>query len=414
MKKTVLFLVLLLFLMGCEQGSNTEKFAQAIEEASQVAPQLEEPVVVTEKMETEMTEPEKTEAETEKTEHTETVEGTQESITIDMVAVGDIMFHNVQVSYAQTADGYDFTGSFEMVRPMIENADIAVGNFETTSNPEYEYSGYPQFNTPAEAIDAIQGAGFDVLSTINNHTLDTYIEGVDSTIDAIRSRGLDNFGTRKDADEPILIKEVNGISIAFLGYTYAFNGLEYTVTDEEFFAKLSPLREEIIEREIKEARELADVIVVYPHWGVEYSRWPSEEQQYLAHKMVEWGAHLVLGSHPHVVQPQEWTTHPDGNEAYIIYSMGNFLSSQRLEYNEDIHVEQSVLLNMQITKDEEGIHIDQVNPIPLWVDETDERLFVTLPAQQTLDEGALDGWRLDRIQQAIDDTNSILSESVGE
>lgn len=411
MKKWTFLLLIILLMTAC-QGDDIQSVT--VPETGMVTESMAETELLneTELLETEAAETEATEEETEATEEETDVESTS----IRMTAVGDIMFHITQLNYSDFGDHYDFTESFEPMRPYIENADIAVGNYETTTNPDYEYSAYPQFNTPAAALDAIKGVGFDVLSTVNNHTLDTYIEGVDTTIDAIRERDLAQFGTRKTPDEPILVKEVNGIKIAFLAYTYGFNGLEYTVSDEDYYNKLSPLKESIFEEEITEARELADLIVVYPHWGIEYSRWPSEEQQYFAHRMVELGAHLVLGSHPHVVQPQEWTEHPDGNEAYIIYSMGNYLSGQRLEHNEDIHVEQSVLLDIAITKDADGIHIDEVNTVPLWVDRTDHGLYQTLPAEDILNNHRDDyaDWRLDRMQQAVDDTRSILSETVGE
>ncbi len=367
----------------------------------------------------ELTEPETTEESTESTEATEEGRKKTKPAQIRISAVGDIMFHMPQITYAETSDGYDFSDSFEMLAPYIERADFAIGNYETTTTPdEYEYAGYPMFNAPPEAIDAIKAAGFDALSTANNHCIDTRLIGIDSTIDHIRERGLAQFGTHKVADEPIEIVEIGGIKIALLSYTYGFNGMEQILTDEEYETKVEPLDGDNIEADIKQAKaDGAELVIIYPHWGIEYNRYPSDEQISLAANMVEWGADLVLGSHPHVVQPQEWVQAPDGRRAYVIYSMGNFISGQRLEYNEDIHVEQSVLLDIIVERDDKGqITVASVDPIPLWVDRTDDGLFRTVVAQDGLTTYAdrFADWKIDRIQSAYDDTMDVLSWDIGE
>lgn len=343
----------------------------------------------------------------------------KEPVTFRIAAVGDIMFHMPQVEYAQTGEGYDFNDSFALVAPYIRRADFAIGNFETTSTPDmYPYSGYPMFNTPPQSIDAIKEAGFDALSTANNHCIDTYDDGIASTIREIRARGLYQFGTHAEAGEPIETAEVKGVKIAMLSYTYGFNGMEQTLTDEQYNTLVEPLSPEKIKADIERAREEgAELVILYPHWGIEYNRMPSQEQQDLAHSMAEWGADLVLGSHPHVVQPQEWVRTADGRKAYIIYSMGNFLSGQRLEYNEDIHVEQSVLLDIGIERTKEGqVIVSDVQPIPLWVDRTDNGLFRTVAAADGLGEhrDLFADWKIDRIQRALDDTNDVLGWDVGE
>lgn len=359
-----------------------------------------------------------TEAVTE-TEAPATETGKKEPVTFRIAAVGDIMFHMPQVEYAQTGEGYDFNDSFALIAPYIRRADFAIGNYETTSTPDlYPYSGYPMFNTPPQSIDAIKEAGFDALSTANNHCIDTYDDGIASTIREIRARGLHQFGTHTEADEPIETAEVKGVKIALLSYTYGFNGMEQTLTDEQYNTLVEPLSSEKIKADIERAREEgAELVIVYPHWGIEYNRMPSQEQQDLARSMAEWGADLVLGSHPHVVQPQEWIRTADGRKVYIIYSMGNFVSGQRLEYNEDIHVEQSVLLDIGIERTKEGqVIVSDVQPIPLWVDRTDNGLFRTVAAADGLGEhrDLFADWKIDRIQRALDDTNDVLGWDVGE
>lgn len=374
---------------------------------------------VTEKTETETSETEET-TEPVTEEETEAVtEGKAKPATMRIAAVGDIMFHMPQITYAQVEGGYDFRDNFELVAPYLQRADFAIGNYETTTTPDsYEYAGYPMFNTPPEALDAIKEAGFDALSTANNHCIDTRLEGIDSTIDHIRERGFAQFGTHKTAGEPIEMVEVQGIKVALLSYTYGFNGMDQILTDEEYEIKVEPLNAEAIEEDITAAREEgAELVIVYPHWGIEYSRWPSDEQMNLAADMVEWGADLVLGSHPHVVQPQEWIQASDGRIAYVIYSMGNFISGQRLEYNEDIHVEQSVILDIVVERDHKGkITIASVEPIPLWVDRTDGGLFRTVVAQDGLNSLShlFEDWKLDRIRSAHDDTMDVLSWDTGD
>lgn len=226
-------------------------------------------------------------------------------------------------------------------------------------------------------------------------------------------RGLIAFGTREEAGERIEMTEVNGIPIALLAYTYGFNGLEYVLSDEEYIDMVNPLDPEAIREDIEQAKERgAELVIIYPHWGIEYSRTASEEQETLAHQMIDWGADLVLGSHPHVVQTQEWVQRDDGTRAYIIYSMGNFISGQRLEYNEDIHVEQSVLLDIVVSRDEAGrINVDSVDTLPLWVDRTDAGLFHTVHTQDALGPLAdsFADWKLDRIRRAQEDTDAILT-----
>ncbi len=423
-KRVLMFLmILIMFVLGVRAylqwfGVRAEEITgMPVQTTEKAKPEKTEKVKskdpVTEKPKTETTE-EATESST-----TDTPSKNKKPATLRISAVGDIMFHGPQVTYAETADGYDFWDSFELIAPYIERADFSVGNYETTSTPDsYEYAGYPMFNTPPAAIDAIKQAGFDALSTANNHCIDTRLEGIGSTIDQIRARDLAQFGTHKEANEPIETVEVNGISIALLSYTYGFNGMEQVLSDEEYEIMVEPLDPEAIEADITKAKEDgAELVIVYPHWGIEYQRWPSDEQMNLAKNMVDWGADLVLGSHPHVVQPQEWITAKDGRVAYVIYSMGNFISGQRLEYNEDIHVEQSLVLDIMVERDKEGkVAVKSVDAIPIWVDRTDNGLFRTVAAEDGLGQYAhmFEDWKIARIQSAYDDTMDVLSWDVGE
>ncbi|MGF7060535.1 CapA family protein [Brassicibacter mesophilus] len=298
-----------------------------------------------------------------------------EKITSTVVATGDIMFHSTQVkgAYNPETKDYDFESTFSRIKKYIESADLALANFETvTAGPEHGYRGYPTFNTPKSAIQAIKNAGFDILSTANNHSLDKGKEGIIETIDNINEYGLESFGTYKEPSEDIMIQDVNGIKMALLSYTYGCNGLETLLTPEELNYMVNIINEDKIKNDIQKADELGvDVTTVFIHWGNEYQREPSQQQIDLANKMIEWGADIILGSHPHVVQRSEIVNY-NGEDKFIVYSMGNFISNQRREtltnknrkYTEDgivvkLTLEKDVLENKTIVKD--------IDYIPTWV-----------------------------------------------
>ena len=156
------------------------------------------------------------------------------SISIDLLAVGDVMFHTTQIQSAQIGENeYDFNQAFKYVSSYIEEADISMANFETVTVPDREYTGFPNFNSPVETIEALSNAGFDILSTANNHSLDQGRDGIISTIDTIEENGMDYVGTSKEADSPPLILDVEGMKIGFLSYTYGLNGMDVVITSDE-------------------------------------------------------------------------------------------------------------------------------------------------------------------------------------
>lgn len=163
---------------------------------------------------------------------------------------GDTMAHFDQVQYAINYGGgeYDFSNQFTYISDYVKDADLSITNYETTTNPNREYSGYPAFNTPVEYLKNIKDAGFDVVTTANNHTLDTDEEGVFSTIDAIENAGLDYVGTHKDDGERILYKDVNGIKVAILSYTYGCNGKVDLLTVREEVDSVNYIHDDLIKK----------------------------------------------------------------------------------------------------------------------------------------------------------------------
>lgn len=294
--------------------------------------------------------------------------------TARVMAHGDLLYHDVIYWSAQQPDGsYDFTENFTYVKPWIEQADLAIADFEGTISADYPLAGYPLFNAPASVANAIQQAGYDVVDLAHNHILDSQLAGLISTVDTFRQVGIDTVGVYRDGNRgtaPLYIKEVNGIRIAVLAYTYGFNGMEGNLSQEEYDNYLSDLNLERMKSEIARAEVEADITVVMPQMGVEYQLEPTEEQRALYRQMVEWGADLIFGGHPHVAEPTE-IIEKDGERKLIVYSMGNFLSNQRIETMEGVSnaqwTERGVLMDVTIEKKDGKTRIQTAKAHPTWV-----------------------------------------------
>lgn len=295
----------------------------------------------------------------------------EKKITATVLAAGDIMFHIPQIksAYNKETNSYDFTDVFKYVKPYIESSDIAIANFETvTYGNDIGFSGFPRFNSPVETLYALKDTGFDILNTANNHAIDRGRDGIVNTINYINGYGMKNIGTYKEPDDNILVENINGIKIAFLSYCYGFNGLESLLTEEELSYMVSRIDESKIKQDIEKAKSLSDIIVVFIHWGNEYHREPSEYQIELGRNMVDWGANIILGAHPHVIQKSE-IIEKDGRDNFIIYSMGNFLSNQRMESTGNKYTEDGIMVRIELEKDlDEGdTIIKDIDYLPTWV-----------------------------------------------
>ena len=294
-----------------------------------------------------------------------------------IMANGDLLYHDIIYISAKKSDGtYDFHENFEYVKPWLKQADLVIGDFEGTVNKDHYLAGYPLFNAPGEVMDAIKDAGYQVLDLAHNHILDSQIEGVVSTADAIEKAGMTPVGvyTHESRDKaPLLIKEVNGIKVAILAYSYGFNGIEQSISQEDYNRYLSDLNEDKMKAEIERAEKEADITIIMPQMGVEYQIEPTEEQKKLYHKMIDWGADIIFGGHPHVVEPAE-TVEKDGDKKLIIYSMGNFISNQRIETMQDVEnakwTERGVLMDVTIKKKAGKTTIETAQAHPSWVSRT--------------------------------------------
>ncbi|MGM0138299.1 gamma-polyglutamate biosynthesis protein CapA [Enterococcus sp. DIV0755b] len=284
-----------------------------------------------------------------------------------ITASGDMLYHDIVYRSAEDGQGYDFKNDYAQISPLLKKADLSLGDFEGTINPERELSGYPMFNAPTAAADAIKEAGFDVIDLAHNHILDTGLEGLHSTVAAFQNIELDTIGVKTDTTEDILVKEVNGIKIALLAYAYGFNGMEATITETEYENHLKDLNMEKVAKDLKKAEKIADITIVMPQDGVEYALEPNEEQQTKYRQMIDLGADIIFGGHPHVAEPTE-TIKKDGENKFIIYSMGNLLSNQRYESVENYWTERGVIMEVAIKKANDKTTIEKVIAHPTWVD----------------------------------------------
>jgi poly-gamma-glutamate capsule biosynthesis protein CapA/YwtB (metallophosphatase superfamily) len=306
-------------------------------------------------------------------------------LTATLCFVGDLMCHSTQFNYAKVdADSFDFTGVFREVKPYLSNADLTIGNLETViAGKSKSYSGYPYFNAPDDFIYALKDAGFNLLTTANNHALDQGWDGVKRTIDVINENKIHRTGTftsQKDQDS-LRIFQIHSITIAILAYSENTNGVSIP-KGKDFVINL--IDEELIKRDIDKARNKnVDVVLVYLHYGPEYNREPSYYQKEVIQKIIELGADIIIGGHPHVIEPFDFfkTKNTKLDTGFVAYSMGNFISNQRWRYSDA-----GVILNIKISKNKftDSVYISDVNYLPTWVfkGSTEKgREYIILPSQ---------------------------------
>ncbi len=256
----------------------------------------------------------------------------QDTTYLTLLFAGDIMQHDSQIKAAfdPLAGNYDYTTCFQYIKPLLRQADLAVANLELTlAGPPY--TGYPQFSAPDNLATALQQAGFDVLMTANNHSLDHRKKGLERTIDVLNELQMLHTGTFKDSvDRAIhypLKVVVNGFVISFLNYTYGTNGIP--VSPPNIVNLIDTVQ---IKKDLNAAKaQNPDIIIAFVHWGLEYQQMPAKSQKDLAAYYFRHGASLVIGAHPHVLQPMEWGM--DKNHL-IAYSLGNFISGQQSRYRD--------------------------------------------------------------------------------
>lgn len=246
-----------------------------------------------------------------------------------LVAVGDILLHQSVYKDAATPEGtYNFSPMFEKVKPFLESADIAVANQETMiGGKELGLSSYPTFNSPYEIGNALKEAGIDLVTIANNHTLDKGEKAILNAINYWDSIGMPYTGAFNSKEDRDVIRTImkNGIDFSFLSYSYGTNGLPIP-KDKPYLINLIDL--ELIKKDVERAKIISDVVVVSMHWGNEYETTPNQTQIDLANELSRIGVDIIIGHHPHVLQPMDWIERADGSRTFVLYSLGNFLSAQ--------------------------------------------------------------------------------------
>ena len=342
---------------------------------------------------------------------------TQSSITVTFA--GDIMTHGPQIRSAlQPSTGtYNFNPVFKPISSIISASDFSIANLETTcAGKNKNYSGYPTFNSPEAILPALKNAGFDVLTTANNHCMDRGFYGIQKTIAYLDSNKLLHTGTFADSTRKnsILYLKKNNITLAVIACTYGTNGITVP-TDKSFAVNLIDINQ--IQTEIAEARKNgADFVAVVTHFGTEYQRDPNDMQKTTAQSLANAGADMIIGSHPHVVQPIEQliATRADGStgSAIVAYSLGNFISNQRDRYQDS-----GILLQLKLTKitgENAANSISSLDYLPVWVrrwPSGGKNRYAVLPVNSsTISSYALTSAEKNRIEQIPDELNELITK----
>ena len=309
--------------------------------------------------------------------------------TIEIAATGDILIHKeiLETQYDVVNDSYDFKNTLQYVKEYLSQADLTISNLEGTLSgvENYGFSGYPSFNAPDELAVAMKWAGIDVVNNMNNHSLDRDVRGFYRTREILNNSGFDIIGTRETVDEDrYIIKEIKGIRVGIISYSYTMTaeggvrGLNGTPISSEVYPLMNTFREDSLEEDFQNMKEEigkmksdgAEVIIFYMHWGDEYELEPNETQLKIAKFLANNGVDIVFATHPHSLQPIDVIKSEDGlHETPVIYSMGNFLSSQRTERIQNPYTEDGVIVFVKINKNEDTGEIEVEYPtyLPTWV-----------------------------------------------
>lgn len=284
---------------------------------------------------------------------------------VKLIFAGDLMGHMPQHNAALQADGsYDYTPCFRYVRDYVRSADLAIVNLEVPLDGR-PYSGYPQFSAPDALAEAARDAGFDIMTTANNHCMDRGRHGLLRTLDALDSLEISHLGTYRDSNEyatehPMMV-DCHGLRLALLNYTYGTNGIEVHAPNV-----VNMIDTAMMLRDLREARRReADFIIVLIHWGIEYATHSNAEQEQTARWLLEHGCDAIIGGHPHVVQNVTLDAIP-GNGRYpelVVYSMGNLVSNQR-----DVNCDGGIMVELTLSKNPASKYISQqCHYMPYWV-----------------------------------------------
>jgi hypothetical protein len=282
---------------------------------------------------------------------------------IDIAAIGDLLIHERVYNDAWNGEKYDFLSMIKPVQDYLKRPDISMANQETImGGEEIGLSDYPQFNSPFDLGDDLQKAGVDLVTMANNHTLDRGEEAIRNAIayyEKIDMPYTGSFKSEEDQQTIRVLETEEGISVAFLSYTYGTNGIPIP-DGKEYLVNL--IDREQIKKDVSEAEKLADVTIVSYHFGQEYQRLPNQDQKDLAQFAADLGVDVVIGHHPHVLQPIDWLEGKDGKQTLVAYSLGNFLSGQY-----ELYRRIGGILQFSISKDGSNVKVHSPSFLPTFV-----------------------------------------------
>lgn len=343
--------------------------------------------------------------------------------TATLAVCGDAMSHMPVTNDAWDGEKYDYVRVMSGAKSYVEAADYAAVNMETTFAGGPKYSGYPAFNSPDDMARGLKELGFDLCLTANNHSLDKGWAGLSRTLDVLDEAGLAHVGTsrsQEERDTNLVVADVGGISVAFLGYTYGTNGIPVpkdhpyciNIFNTDYLSGLRTPDKERLTADLEQAKEAdTDLIAVMIHWGVEYQTKQNAYQEELADFLFANGADIILGGHSHVPQPMELRTLEDGRQGFVCYSLGNFISSQNDEYTDT-----TAVLTLELTRDNETgeAQVTGYSYAPMYMLDRESGAkprFQLLDVYETLEAGEAGDPLAGRLEKAIADCHKIFGET---
>lgn len=363
-------------------------------------------------------------------EKSQPIEQEEIPVSISISSVGDLMVHMPQykAAFDSKSGTYGFDENFMYVKEYIESSDLALCNLETVFAGG-EPDGYPVFNAPDSLANTIRNTGFDVALLSNNHILDKGTTAMLRTIDILSESGIQSTGVHKAVDKPYLIMNIKGINIGIISYTYETPKVDgrKTINSNIISTRALPLINTFnyddldadllkIKANIESAKvDGAEIIICYFHWGQEYQLSPNDYQIKIAESVAQMGADIVFASHPHVLQPSViMVNQTSGKKTAVFYSMGNFISNQRVETLDNRYTEEGIIAKVQMDfmKSTGAITNYKASAIPIWVDkyQSEETEYRVIPLDQGMTDNLslIESGHLKRAEVALDDIIQIV------
>lgn len=326
---------------------------------------------------------------------------------ITLGCTGDVLIHSPILTscYDGQNDSYNFDDIFMYLKPYVEDLDYSIANLECSlSTKQWGYSGYPQFKIPESIVDSLKNSGFKMFLTANNHSNDGGSRGILHTLETLKSKDMDFIGIKSDVNEkPYLVKDIKNIKLGMVNYSYgqisdegvaSLNGIPLSKDTSKLvnvfdYNRLDKFYDEISSM-IKEMKNAgAEKIVLFIHWGNEYQIKESAEQKKIAQKMCDLGVDLIVGGHPHVIQPIEHFKSSDGKRNMVcLYSMGNCISNQMAE-RMDLktgHTEDGMLFKVSFKKQDGKVDLSKIDVLPTWVNcrmKNNKKIYRVIPLDKS-------------------------------